>query len=110
MSEEITPSRVVIERRGGDNIEWSTDEGLVSVSWAPFGVMGMFEGEEVLQEIVSWFEISHVTVYDLRYAEKPVITPIKTCETCSGRGLVDDGERRCNTCDGWGYDRPDVPV
>lgn len=109
-TKDITPSKVVIERRGGNDIVWSTEKGLVNVSWAPFGVLGMFEGEEVLQEIVSWFEISHVRVFDLRYEKEPVIGPVTACAQCKGRGLIDDGDRRCSACDGWGYDRPDVPV
>lgn len=100
----MQPAKVVIERRGDDSIEWSTEDGLRNISMAPFGVVGVFEGKEIQQQMVSWYEISKFTIYDLdfRGAEKPT-GRIEMCKQCGGTGLVDNGESRCAACDGFGH-------
>lgn len=100
----MQPSKVVIERRGEEEIEWSTEDGLRGINVAPFGVVGEFEGKEIKQQMVSWYEISNLTILDLDFRDsKPVAATVQMCDTCLGTGLVDGGERRCETCDGFGH-------
>lgn len=96
------PMKVVIERRGMPDLVWSTDEGLVSITMLPNGVVGVFEGKEVLSMLVSWYEVSTFAVYDLDY-EEPQSGPITPCVLCKATGLVDEGALRCPECDGFGH-------
>ena len=101
--QEFEPMKVVIERRGMPDLVWSTDEGLVSVTMLPNGVVGVFEGKEVLSMLVSWYEVSTFAVYDLDYDHEEQTSAIKPCERCGATGLVDEGDLRCPECDGFGH-------
>ena len=102
---DIQPSKVVINIRGEEPIEWSTEDGLKSISMAPFGVVGEFEGKEVRQQMVSWYEVSSFKIYDLDFVEPEAPKKVETCTTCAGTGLVNGGEDRCSVCEGWGHVR-----
>ncbi|KKM02912.1 hypothetical protein LCGC14_1779660 [marine sediment metagenome] len=103
--QRMQPARVVIERRGDESIEWSTEDGLRGISMAPFGVIGEFEGKEVRQQMVSWYEISKFTIYDLDFRSEES-GAVQICNRCTGTGLVDRGAERCPDCDGFGHVRP----
>jgi hypothetical protein len=99
----MRPSRVVIETRGEDDIEWSTEDGLRGINVAPFGVVGEFEGKEITQQMVSWYEISKFTIFDLDFRQPEEKPPVQMCIECKGTGLTNGGETRCEACDGYGH-------
>lgn len=100
---QIEPSKVVIQRRGMDDIEWSTEDGLINITMAPFGVLGVFGGKRVRQQLISWYEVASFTVYDLSFRSGPEeAVQITTCGSCGGTGLVSEG-RRCPACGGFGH-------
>lgn len=103
--EPLDPIRVVIERRGDSALEWSTEDGLVGWTLAPFGVVGEFEGKELKQQMVSWYEVSSLQTYNLSQPPKrndplPSVSP---CPACEGFGAM--AGYPCNKCDGYGYVR-----
>lgn len=99
---QIVDKRVVIERRGDSPLEWSTEDGLAKLHMTPFGVIGEFEGKERVTQIVSWMDVTDLSILDLNFGRDDNPGPIQTCEDCGGSGLTDP-DTRCVTCEGWGH-------
>lgn len=95
--------RVVVERRGQDVLEWSGEDGLIAIHMTPFGLVGEFADRELTTEVISWYEISGVKIFDLKFEDPDAGTSIESCPDCSGSGLRNEGNIRCERCDGWGH-------
>jgi len=91
--------RVIVHRRGGEEIEWTSDEGLNGFSLTPFGIVAEFEGQELRSEFIPWSDVVKLQVFDSDYK---VDKGLHICPTCDGKGLLDKGLLLCATCDGYG--------
>jgi len=95
----IENQRIVIHRRGGEDIVWSSDTGLKGFSLTPFGVVAEFEDQELTSEFIPWSDVTKLQVFDSDYELQRALA---VCPTCEGRGLLNDGLLLCGTCNGYG--------